>query len=91
MVWAGIPNREDWIGESVSTKMKRDNITEPCIVCRKERATVADGKYCIECYKEKITQAIMGKSEDDYCVDCGHYTSPNWEKRVECECSCHKE
>ena len=24
--------------------MKR-NITEPCIVCRKERATVADGKY----------------------------------------------
>ena len=44
MVWAGIPNREDWTGDSVST-MKRDNITEPCIVCRKERATVADGKY----------------------------------------------
>jgi len=39
--------------------------------------------------KEEITQAIIGKSEDDYCVKCGHYTAPNWEERVECECSCH--
>ena len=68
MVWACIPTyhrvREDWIGDSVSTKMKRNN-------------------------KEKITQAIIGKSEDDYCVKCGHYTAPNWEERVECECPCH--
>jgi len=41
--------------------------------------------------KRKITQAIIGKNEDDYCVKCGHYTAPNWEERVECECSCHKE
>ena len=77
--------------------MKRDNITEPCIVCRKERATVADGRYCIECYKEKMTsdqiiRTILKKDEDDsYCIKCGHYTSPNWQGRVECECSCHKE
>ena len=41
--------------------------------------------------KEEITQAIIGKSEDNYCEDCGHYTSPNWQNRVECECQCHKE
>ena len=69
----------------------KQNITEPCIVCRKERVSIADGKYCIECYKERITQTIIGKSEDNYCEDCGHYTSPNWRNRVECECSCHKE
>ena len=41
--------------------------------------------------KEEITQAIIGKSQDNYCEDCGHYTSPKWRNRVECECSCHKE
>ena len=29
------------------------------------------------------------KKNKDYCVKCGHYTSPNWEDRVACECSCH--
>lgn len=31
-----------------------DNITVPCKICRKEKASIGDG-YCIQCYKEKNT------------------------------------
>jgi len=40
---------------------KEDNITEPCIICRRERVSVADKKYCISCYKELINNQIFGK------------------------------
>jgi len=75
-------------------QMKRDNITEPCIVCRKEKATVADGRYCIECYKEKMTsdqiiRSILKKDEDDnYCVKCGHYEAIPY-SNTKCDCDCH--
>lgn len=42
---------------------KEDNITEPCILCRDERASVASGKYCISCYKELLNTQIFGKHE----------------------------
>ena len=42
---------------------KEDNITEPCILCRDERASVASGKYCISCYKELLNTQILGKHE----------------------------
>ncbi len=40
---------------------KEDNITEPCILCRETRASVANKKYCIGCYKELINTQIFGK------------------------------
>ncbi len=38
------------------------NIVQPCILCRNERAPVADAKYCIECYKEIIANVILGQA-----------------------------
>jgi hypothetical protein len=39
------------------------NILTPCILCLNESISVSNEKYCLECYKEMITNIILNSNK----------------------------
>jgi hypothetical protein len=37
------------------------NILTPCKLCSNESVSVSGGKYCLDCYRELLTNIILGK------------------------------
>jgi hypothetical protein len=37
------------------------NIITPCNLCSKEAISVTGGKYCMDCYRELLSNVILGR------------------------------
>lgn len=46
------------------TDHKDINILTPCILCMNESVSVTGEKYCLECYKELLTNIIFNRKEE---------------------------
>jgi hypothetical protein len=40
------------------------NIITPCKLCSQEAISVTGGKYCIDCYRELLSNVILGRHLD---------------------------
>ena len=38
----------------------KDDILVPCRLCSDESVSVSGGKYCLNCYREALTNTVLG-------------------------------